>query len=62
MHLPTLARCYTTNNIGPVFNHLLCMKGTFASGKTLYNKPGVSVHKNAHTVVILKKPVKSMIF
>jgi len=31
------------NQIGTIFQHLLCMKCSFTSGKSLYDHPGILV-------------------
>ena len=36
MLLATFARCYASDNIGSVINHLAGMKGAFLTGKSLY--------------------------
>src|SRR5271163_4346310 len=45
---PTFAWGYATNDICPVFNHLLRMKSSFASRETLHDETRFFVYQHAH--------------
>ena len=43
MGLTTLSGGHPTNDVGAVFDHLLCVEGSFLSGETLYDDLGIFI-------------------